>query len=173
MAVDLSEFVPSLEREVNPPGDPRFTGVSEDDWLGWLTDAFWEARLDGFLADYECDEDGLVVSLIDPDDPSKDMPRYLVGLIVLYAGIRVLRNSILNTSTAFRAKAGPVEFETQNSATVLAEMLKLLSERRRELLDRVEGLETPTFYFDAYTQRGHDAGAYWGRTTEFLVGLAS
>jgi len=173
MALELEEFIPSLVREVNPPGTPRFENVSNDQWLGYLTDAFWEARLDGFMPNYTCDEDGVVEHLHDPNDPAKEFPRYLVGLIVLYAGIRVLRNSILNTSQSFSATAGPVQYSTQNSATVLAELLKMLQERRKELLEEVQNLPTPTFYFDAYTQRQHSVGAYWGEMTEYLVGLAN
>lgn len=170
MAVDLIDHVPSLVREVNPPGTPRFEGVNDEEWLGYLTDAFWEARLDGFMSGYTCDEEGIVTHETDPD---REFPRYLVGLIVLYAGIRVLRNSILNTSQSFSATAGPVQYSTQNSATVLAELLKMLQERRKELLAEVENLPTPTYYFDAYTQRQHNVGSYWGEMTEYLVGLAN
>lgn len=163
--VDLSEFVPSLRREVTPPGTDLFPDANDDIFVGYLSDAFWEARLDGFVQKWSCDEDGIVEPLDGIDD---DLPRELVGLLVLYAGIKILRNRIMNLNTAFRAKAGPVNYEVENSANLLTEMLKQLAARRKELLEEVEA--TPTYYHDAYFIRGHSPGAYWG---EYLTSLAN
>lgn len=135
MAVDLSEFIPALKREVSVPGT---TGIldaaSEDELIGTLVDAFWMGRLDGFFATWTCDEDGLV----EPRDAGgEDMPRTLVSVVLLYASIKVIRNKILGTGTTFRAKAGSVEYETSTSANVLTEMLKQLRETQKALLTQV------------------------------------
>lgn len=172
MSADLNDFIPSLRREVNPPGSELFPNATEVMWLGYMTDAFWEARLDGFMPQWTCDEDGLVEHLTDPD---QEFPRYLIGLIVLYGGIRVLRNYILNAgaSSKFTAKAGPVEFNTESSAMVLAELLRQLAKRKEDLLDEIQNIPTPTFYFDQYSQRQHIQESYWGEMHEWLVGLVN
>lgn len=170
MAVDLSEFVDSLKREVTPPGNDLFDGVNDDVFTGYLSDAFWEARLDGFIPRWTCDIDGLVTPIEDNGD---EFPRELVGLLILYAGIKILRNRIMTLNTAFRSKAGPVEYEVENSANVLTELLKQLAQRREELLEEVKLLPTPTFYIDAYSTRGHSRPAYWGEISHYLASLAS
>lgn len=155
MAVDLDDYVPSLQREVNPPGTAIFD-VSDDVWVGYLTDAFWEARMDGFMAGYTCDEDGSVTPLA---GGGADLPRQYVALIVLYAGVRILRTQILNTKTLFRAKAGPTEFEQQNSATMLAEMLKQLAAAKQQLIDQIQDV-TPVYGWDAVVKRVLDGYFY-------------
>lgn len=152
MAVDLSDFVAALRREITPPGSDLFAGVGDEVFTGYLADAFWEARLDGFLSSWSADDDGIVV----PVAPNTtDLPRDQIAAIIIYAGVRVLRNQILNTQTAFRAQAGPVEYEVQNSAQMLVEMLKQLKAVKDRLIDSVgSGIETTTTaYIDAYATR--------------------
>ena len=160
MAVDLIDYVPSLKREVQPPGTTIFAGVSDGEWVGYLTDAFWEARLDGLLQGY-------VVEGYDPDDPAdstiapvttgaSDIDGRNMALVVLYAGIRVLRNRILNMQAGFRAKAGPVEFEQNGAAaTVLAEMLKQLRATKDRILEELDatGTITSVVMLDTYSTR--------------------
>jgi hypothetical protein len=159
MAVDLYDHVPSLLREVNPPGTNVFSSVSEDDMVGYLSDAFWEASLDGFVQDWTCDEDGQIKPL---EVGGEELPRSQVSLIVLYAGIRVLRNRILNMNTQFAAKAGPVEFEQQNSATMLVEQLKQLRATKERLLDKVESGVSLDMAVDALSVRTYSHLSYWG-----------
>ena len=160
MAVDLSEeqYIASLQREVTPLGASLFSNVSDDVWVGYLTDAFWEAKLDGFMEGYIEDEGEIV-----HESGGPDLDRRFVALIVLYAGIRVLRNRILNMNTGFRAKAGPVEFEQQNSATMLAEMLKQLRSTKDRVLEELDEWEaTKTMVLDALSVRTFDSASYWG-----------
>lgn len=165
MAVDLSDdqYVASLQREVTPMGSTPPADVSDGgnvNYVGYLTDAFWEARLDGFFPGYVCDEDGLITPV---ETGTSDLDRRYVALIVLYAGIRVLRNQILNTNTGFRAKAGPVEFEQQNSATMLAAMLAQLSATKTRIIDELDELAvTQTLVLDALSTRLFEASSYWG-----------
>lgn len=164
MALDLSDYVESLQREVIPPGSNLFANVDATAWAGYLSDAFWEARLDGFLTGYSADDDGAVTRIV--DTVPEDMPRQYVALVVLYAGIRVLRNKILNTQTSFRAKAGPVEYETQNGATMLAEMLKQLAATKNRLIEAAEQTSdvntTVVAMFDAYSTRLFEPVSYFG-----------
>lgn len=162
MAVDLSdeEYIASLQREVTPLGGTAFAAITEDTWLGYLTDAFWEAKLDGFLVGY-VESDGVVTH--ETGDATRDIDRKYIALIVLYAGIRVLRNQILNMNTGLRAKAGPVEFEQQNSATMLAEMLKQLRATKDRIIDELDTAdETSVMVLDAYSTRVFEPMSYFG-----------
>ena len=82
---------------------------------------------------------------------------------MLYAGIKVLRNQILNMSTTFRAKAGPVEFERQNSATMLAEMLRELKATKDRIIDELEMCDiTDVLVLDAFSTRLFQPLSYRG-----------
>jgi hypothetical protein len=95
-------------------------------------DAFWTTKLDGFFANYTEDPEGFIT----PIDPGgDDLPRDWQQLIVFYAGMQIVENELRAKNTVFRTKAGPVEFETQNSAQLLREHLKMLHERRAYLLE--------------------------------------
>lgn len=165
MAVDLGDLVDSLKREVSPPGVEMFPDASEDDFLGNLQDAFWEARLDGMLAGYE-ERDAVVSSgfvlvgdAYEPLDENADLGRDLQQLIVLYAGIRIIRNDLRNLNTTFRSKAGPVEFETQKSAQVLKGILDELRTRRNIVLERLSDLgSVPSYYIDSLRARDDALG---------------
>lgn len=159
MAVDLADYVDSLRREVTPLGSNLFAGVADTTLANYLADAFWEARLDGFLTKWTSDVDGVVSPV---DALGSDITQAEVALIVLYAGIRILRNQILNTNTSFRAKAGPVEFEQQASATMLAEMLKQLRDRRDQIIQQAQEVGTTVAVFDAYSTRSLQWSSYWG-----------
>jgi hypothetical protein len=162
MSVDLADFADSLRREVTPLGSTLFADVTDDQLAAYLADAFWEAKLDGFLTGYVADEDGIVTN---ETSSSADLDRKYVALIVLYAGIRILRNKILNTNAGFRAKAGPVEYEQQNSATVMAEMLKQLRATKDHILDDLDSSSsesTHVMVLDAFSTRLFDSASYWG-----------
>lgn len=160
MSVDLGDLVESLKREVAAPGEEEtaFPNATEDIWLGNLQDAFWDARLDGMLAGFT-ESDGLVT----PVSGTTEITRDLQQLVVLYAGIRIVRNSLRTLNTTFRAKAGPVEFETQNSASVLKGLLDLLMERRHAVLLRLSDLgQVPSYYIDAVY--GRELSIHYGDT---------
>lgn len=160
MAIDLSEeqYIDSLKRAVTPLGATAPANVTAAQWLGYLTDAFWLAKMDGFMAGF-VEEDGE----IEPETGTTDLDRKYVALIVLYAAINILSLRILNTKSAFKAKAGPVEYEEQTSATMLAEMLKQLRAAKDRILDELDELEaTAVLYLDALSVRTFDLDSYWG-----------
>lgn len=165
MAFDLSDLIDSLKREVSTPGNEETTypGVSEDAWVGWLQDGFWEIYLDGFAQDYIV-RDGLVRNR---REGGADIPGDMQQLIVLYAGIRIIRNDLRQVQTTFRAKAGPVEYETAQSAQVLKAVLDELTRRRNLILKRLSDLEaTDSYYIDAVIEREHSINA---GITSFLM----
>lgn len=152
MAVDLSDLIPSLEREVSPPGSDLYPDAVDDDWLGQLEDSFWEAKLFGFFSNYT-DSDGLV----SPISGTEELSRELQQLIVLFAGIRSTRMKLMNMNTMFRAQAGPVSFETQQSANLLKGILDGLEAKINSLLDALPdsilGDASSTYYINALFAR--------------------
>lgn len=162
MATDLSTYLDNLKREVNAPGQANFPGSTDDDWLGNMVDGFWEVRLDGMLKGYTCTEDGTVTTInapppANPDDPSRSadgIDREMVQLVIFYAGARILRNQLRQMRTAFRAAAGPVKFEYEQSANMLTAILKDITERRNLLLLRLSDVGTvPAYVTDAVIAR--------------------
>ncbi len=165
MAVDLGDLVESLKREIASPGEyeATFPNSTDDSLVGSLSDAFWEARLDGLLVGF-VEGDGVVTPITGTTDLSRDLQQ----LIVFYAGYKILFNVLRGIQTSFRAKAGPVEFETQQSASALTEILKELKFRRNLLLTRLTEIGAiPSYYVDAYLSR--DDSLRWGDTI-FVTG---
>lgn len=167
MSVDITDYVDSLRREVTPPGSTTFVGVGDTVFEGYLADAFWEARLDGFLVGFSCDEDGIVTA---DGDGGADISRDKIALIILYAGLKILRNKLLETNTRTRAKAGPVEFESENSANLLTEMAKQLAAVKQRLLD-LQDFSTATYLVDQYTVRSWCDTSYGAWLSDTLCGV--
>lgn len=165
MTIDLSDerYINSLKRTITPLGATTFDAIPDDTWVGYMTDAFWTARLDGFMQGFTADEDGQ----IDPVDGTDDLDQKYIALIVLYAAITILRNQILNMNTSFRAKAGPVEFEQQNSATMLTEILKELRAAKAQVLLEIDEIQSGYHssnveMLDIVSSRIFSPGAYFG-----------
>lgn len=150
MAVDLGDLIESLQREVNPPGTNLLPNATEDEYLGHLSDAFWETVMFGVISGYEENAaarggdaefgEGVIVPRTFRDDATydddaggyldgTDLSRELQQVIVLYAGYRILLSEFRNISTMVRGKAGPVEFEQQKSANVLKEALAAVKQK--------------------------------------------
>lgn len=150
MAVDLFEHVDSLKREVTPPGSTLFSDVSDETWVGYMTDGFWEARLDGFLTSYTADAiEGTISPL---ETGGEEIGRDKLALVILYASVKVLRNHIMNLNMRFRAEAGSVSFAVDNSATVLREILAQLQATKQRILD-APNQQTTVALIDAYATR--------------------
>lgn len=156
MAVALSTLIPDVKSEVSPPGSDLYPNATDEDWEIMLKNAFWEAVIDKVIVGYtEIDGDILPIA-----DGGADIPRDVQQLIVYYAGIRTLKNRLADIKTMFRTKAGPVEYETQQSAQVLKALLDEAVRRRNLwLVDRADTYGTPTYYVDAVLQRDSMMGA--------------
>jgi hypothetical protein len=166
MSVDLSNYVDSLRREVSPPGQDAFAAVGDDVFAGYLADAFWEVRLDGFMEPFAADPDGIVTP-ITPSAP--DIGREDIALVILYAGIKIIRNRLLATNTRLSAKAGPVEFTTENSALLLVEMLKELTNIKNRLL-YLKTYNQDVSIIDIFSARSVSAPSYAGYLYDFYAG---
>ena len=129
---DLTTLVPSLKRALAAPGefDTYFPEALDDDLASMLADAMAEAQLDGFLG--ATDLDVATVST----DPDLSNPQQ--ALVVLYAMSRVLTARIANLKNKTRYKAGSAEAETEQSASVLVELLRDTSARKKALLEEAK-----------------------------------
>ena len=129
---DLATLVDALKREVAVPGtfDTAFPSTDDDDLAATLADAFAQAQLQGFFGD--------ITLAVDPDEGIYETSRELSAaggaLIVLFAGMRMLRASLRTASQSFTYKAGPVEYSGANMTTVIRDELKALNDRLSELI---------------------------------------
>lgn len=160
--IDLTELVPSLEAALTVPGnEAEFASVPEDQWVIRLVNAFWNAFNAGLFTGFIVDEDGQV----SPTSGSDDMGRDLQQVIVLYAAMDVVRNQMRQLNTVFKAKAGPVEYETQQSAQLLKSLLDGYMGQISALVDRLgDQGTTATFYLDGVIARDraiNDGLTYW------------
>ncbi len=160
MSTDLSTLVDSFKREVATPGtfDTAFPETSEADIIGTLQDGFAEAQLDGFFPTYTLDPaTGIVANAEDPDPATNGLSLAGQALVVIYAGTRVLRATFTANKTSTRYKAGPVEYETGSSSTVIVQLLRDLTDRKKAMTDLARG-QTIDYVLDAY----------YGRLTRFF-----
>lgn len=124
---DLFDLVEALKAETNIPGADALENATEDDYLLRLQNAFWEAFLDKVINNSVYTEaDGIV---------TPDLPRELQQLVIIYASFGILFNVFSNLQTKFRTKAGPVEYEIEQSATLLKSLLDKLYERKKRLME--------------------------------------
>lgn len=150
--MDLTDLVPSLKRALAAPGefDTMFPESSDDDLAGTLADALAECQLDGFLGTTSLDLLNVTVT------PDLTTPQQ--ALVILYAMSRVVTARVVNLKNRTRYKAGPVESETEQSASVLVQMLKDITTRKKQLLDdaRTGSLATAFAMVDMYVTKSID-----------------
>jgi hypothetical protein len=181
VAVSLDDYVPALRREVGPPGSTFFDAVPDEVFTGYLADAFWEVRLDGFNEPWTCSEDGTIVPIVgdgNPDpqvdppltgyDSARDIPRDQIALVVLYAGIKIIRNRLLEQNTRLHAKAGPVEFSQESSANLLVEMLRELTAVKSRLL-ALKTYNQDVSVIDAFSVRANSNASYSGYLFDWVM----
>lgn len=86
--------------------------------------------------------------MVSPITGTADLTRDWQTLIVLFGAIRVVRMKLIGTNSTFRAKAGPVEFETQNASNVMSSALKQLQDKIDFLLANLAGgISTSQTYY--------------------------
>lgn len=165
MTTDLNDYADVLRRRVTPAGSDLFSNVTDEEMGQRIQDGFWDARLDGFLVGFTADDEGIV---------TPELPRDLIALAVMYAAITMLQIQVYNLNTRFAVKAGPVEFETENSASVLKTMLDQIFAQRQRLLEELDEVlgETPVYITDAAAARSASPSAYYAiNGVPMFVGL--
>ena len=158
MATPVSDLRAMLSREINVPGFEQLPDITSSQLDGYIADGFWETRLLGMLESYTL-TDGTelatpVGSIIKQASDDGDLPEQYQMLVVIVAGLKMLRLKALNLAVSFSAKAGPVEYEQQTSATVLRAILDSLESRLNELQASYSDLFAGSMvYFDGVLQR--------------------
>lgn len=162
-STDLSDHVEWFKREVAIPGTfaTLFPETTDDDLAASLVDGIYAAKLDGWLPGVEADPDQFTTT------PALSMPG--VALVVIYAGIRFVRNQIKDMLTTTRYKAGATEYETQRSASILSERLKEMTDEKKQLILNAQASRggSPVFMRDGYQIR---VSALYGFELPIYVG---
>lgn len=129
--MDISELVEPLKRTVASPGEfaTFFPNTLDTDLNGVLVDGAAESQLDGFLPGKVFDLDATPQTITtDPNSLER-------ALIVLYAASRIVSARTANLKSRTRYKAGNVEAETEQAATVLNELLRGINLRKKQFID--------------------------------------
>jgi hypothetical protein len=151
-AVDLNELIPDLKAAMTPLGsaETSLETVSDEEWTSRLNNAFWTAYNQGLLEGFTCNADGIVT----PISGTATFTRDLQQIVILYCAINEAENGFRQIKTRFKAKAGPVEYETEQSATVLKTIMDSLLSQKAIILDRLAVKNTiATVYIDSVRQR--------------------
>jgi len=154
---DLADLVEPLKRELAVPGDFEtiFPNTDDQGLLDSLADGFSEAQLDGYFSDYAVDLDTYLVA---PDYSNAGG-----ALVILYAGMRIIRAQMRALNLSEKYSAGPVAYEIQRSSTLLREELKYLISRRDELVSQAKHSDIAVY--DAYFTR---SSTNWGVQNGFF-----
>lgn len=160
MAVELAGLVGAVQAASSPPGENLYPNATADHWVMVLSNAFWEAFLEGWFAGYRVTEDAQIVATT----ASEDLPRDQQQVIVLFAALSAVRAKLLGLPTARRYKAGPVEAETDFAPSVLVALLKSLEDQLKRVVESF-GASAPgsqaVRYFDNVLARNAEViGAY-------------
>lgn len=163
MPTPLSAIVPMMTRELNAPGTEQYPDLLAGDYLGYIADGFWDARLAGMLHQYTILDGSLLPTplltgtdyITDQSTKVDDLPQEFQYMVVIFAGARLLRNKILTLAVNFKAEAGPTSYEQQASATTLRAILASLEKRVKELQVMYSDQFTPGVfaYMDGVLQR--------------------
>lgn len=149
MAIDLADLVEDLKTEVNPPGRDIFPTATDDQYLNNLRNAFWSTVIDGVITGYT-ESDGVVK----PTSGTSNLSRELQQLIIFYAAYHIIQNHLLSINTRFRAQAGSVEYETEQSASILKAIYDSLTSKRNYILSVLSQQGTvSSIYIDAVQAR--------------------
>lgn len=150
--MDLANLVPSLQRALAAPGefDTFFPDSTPDDLAGTLADGLAEAQLDGFLS---------AISLNVTDNSTDlDLAVPQQALVILYSAARVLAARVSNLKNRTHYKANGVEADSEQSASVLVELLRETAARKKQLLDDARTGRAATFFSmtDLYVAKSLD-----------------
>ena len=161
-AVDLSDLIEDLVFSMSAPGVDAFPLVSDDEWVSRLADGFWTGYNEGMYVAYT-EVDGIVTHRT---DISQTFPREFQQLVILYTAINSLRRQMMNMYTVFRTKAGPAEYEYQQSATLLNTLFNSLVSQKDAIVDRITkaGYASDVYVTDMYNgrQQGYrDGSLHW------------
>jgi hypothetical protein len=123
---DLAAYTQSLRNVVARPGTyaDLFPETTDDLLVQVLADGLAECHLEATLLGYEADDNALV---------RPPLASGQVALVVLYAGLRLLRSELLNRVTSAKYVAGPVSADTTYATNVLRDIMKALEQQKERV----------------------------------------
>lgn len=123
---DLANYTDSVRNVMARPGtfSALFPETTDDNLVQLLQDALAECHLEQCLLTHESDDNGLIRPALASGE---------TALVVLYAGIRLIRGEMLNRITSAKYVAGPVSAETTYATNVLRDIMKALEAQKIQI----------------------------------------
>jgi len=127
---DLANYTNSVRRILARPGmfATVFPETTDDGLVGLLQDALAECHMEATLLGFEADDNAIV---------RPPMMSGHVALVVLYAGIRMVRAELLNRITSSKYVAGPVSAESAYATNVLRDIMKALETQKETVTTKL------------------------------------
>lgn len=124
---DLADYVDSLRGILARPGTfaALFPETTDDGLIQLLRDGLAEANMEQLLTAYRSDINGIV---------RPELPPGGVAMIVLFAGVRLVRSEILNRITSTKYVAGPVSADQSYSTNILRDVAKALEAQKLAII---------------------------------------
>lgn len=152
---DLADYTESLRNVVARPGTfaDLFPETTDDGLVLVLQDALAECHLEQTLLTCTSDANGLVRPTLTSGQ---------AALVVLYAGVRLIRAELFNRVTSAKYVAGPVSAETTYATNILRDIMKALQAQKDRVTSAqaVSGANAAFYMADQYVRR--DIGMTWG-----------
>lgn len=158
---DLADYTESLRNVIARPGTfaDLFPETTDDGLVLVLQDALAECHLEQSLLHHEADANGLVRPTLSSGQ---------AAMVVLYAGVRLIRAELFNRVTSAKYVAGPVSAETTYATNVLRDIMKALQAQKDRVttVQAVSGANAAFYMADQYVRReigyhgGHPAFAW-------------
>ena len=128
----LNELAQSFKNAVAVPGTfaDVYPSTTDSDVDDMLADGLAEAQLDGFLS-------GITLNL-GTNSTTPDLSVAQRALVVIYAAARMIVVDIKNRKNHVRYEAGTTVFEQDQTASMLNELLREVSDRKKALIERAE-----------------------------------
>jgi hypothetical protein len=125
---DFGDYVDSLRGMLARPGTfaALFPETNDDGLIQLLRDGLAEANMEQLLVGYTSDANGIVRPPMAPG---------AVAMVVLFAGVRLVRSEILNRVTSTKYVAGPVSAEQSYSTNILRDVAKALETQKTTLIN--------------------------------------
>jgi len=125
---ELADLVPSLRNVVARPGTfaDFFPETTEDDLIAVLVDGLAECHMEGLLLRYEADEAGTLTPALTSGQGA---------LVLLFAGVRLIRAELFNRATSRKYVASSASFEEIQATNILRDIMRELKEQKARVVD--------------------------------------
>jgi hypothetical protein len=142
---DLGDYVDSVKAMLARPGTfgDLFPETTNAGLVDLMRDGLAECNMEQLLTGYTANANGIV---------RPELPPGAMAMVVLFAGVRLVRSEILNRITSTKYVAGPVSAEQSYSTNILRDVAKALEAQKTTLiaLYRASSAGTDFYMADSY-----------------------